>query len=178
MKQDLRQHKFWQINSTSQLSSHFTPPLTFCFVLFCFVCSRQISQDKGVHMVDITYYFTSKIPNAATSIFYPRIHQSEMHDHVSAHSEKRVSICCAYTHQLHWLRWSEYICKLGLLLAESSTYPYKTTLIWNTDLFVHVCSLAFISRLPAAQTELMTQLKRCQKNPDKQTKKKKVSQKW
>lgn len=97
-------------------------------------------------MVDITYYFTSKIPNAATSIFYPRIHQSEMHDHVSAHSEKRVSICCAYTHQLHWLRWSEYICKLGLLLAESSTYPYKTTLIWNTDFFVHVCSLAFIQQ--------------------------------
>lgn len=123
------------------------------------------------------YYFTYKIQNAANFIFYPRIHHSEMHDHVSVLGEQHVSICCAYKLQLHWLRWAKYICKLGLLLAESSTYPHKTTLIWNTDFLVQVCSLAFIQQTSSSRDRANDTVEEMSEKKTDQ-KKKKLSQKW
>lgn len=46
---------------------------------------------------------TSEIPNAATSVFFLKTCQTEIHDQ-SALAEQCVNMCCAYTHQFYSVR--------------------------------------------------------------------------
>lgn len=172
MKQDLRQHKFWQINSTSQLSSHFTPPLTFCFVLFC-LFQTDITRQRSAHgRHHILLYIQN--PKCCNFHFLPQDSPEwNAWPCVCTQWEACQHLLCLYTSAplaemiwVHLQTWTAPSRKLNIPIQNHSHLKYRLFLCMSV-----VWPLS--SRLPAAQTELMTQLKRCQKNPDKQTKKKK-----
>lgn len=121
----------WQMSSTSQSHSlpFFSPLLFLLFQMIVFMKHQRVGGTNHILLP------TSEILNAATSMFSLSICHTEMRDHVSAVAEQRVNMCCTYTHQLYSVRWVQYTCKAGLPLAVNPTYPYKTLLTWDTELF-------------------------------------------